>query len=152
MMLYAGHKELCESDSWSTCFPPYDSRGISLRGKKVQSCSRFFGDRVSNFQGLFLPICASLCEELGAALVGVWYRAHGFEYLVWGTVICRAASKGFWFPVHPVLTANLVLGSSLGWREVHLRASGTRPAWPCHVLNVSAEEKNRTFPFQDKVI
>jgi hypothetical protein len=54
--------------------------------------------------------------------------------------------------VHPVLTANLVLGSSLGWREFDLRASGKRPAWPCHVLNVSAGEKNRTFQFQDKVI
>jgi hypothetical protein len=33
-----------------------------------------------------------------------------------------------------------------------LRASGKRAAWPCHVLNVSAEEKNRTFQFQHKVI
>jgi hypothetical protein len=63
----------------------------------------------------------------------------------WGTVIRRPASRGFWFQVHPVLTANLVLGSSLGCREFDLRASGKRAAWPCHVLKVSAEEKNRTY-------
>jgi hypothetical protein len=45
-------------------------------------CSRVFGDRVSDFQALFLPICASLCDDLGAALVGVSFGAHGFEYLV----------------------------------------------------------------------
>jgi hypothetical protein len=42
-----------------------------FKGKKVQSCSRVFGDRVSNFPDLFVPICESLCDELGAALVGV---------------------------------------------------------------------------------
>jgi len=82
MMTFVAHKELYESASWSTCFPPYDSWAVSLKGKKVQSCSRVFGDRVSNVQALFLPICASLCYELGAALVGVWFGAHGFEYLV----------------------------------------------------------------------
>jgi hypothetical protein len=152
MMLYAAHKELFETASWSTSFPAHDSWGISLKRKIVEGCSRVIGDRVSKFQALFLPICASLSEEFGAALVGVWYRAHGFEYLVSGTVICRAASKGFWRPVHPVHTANLVLGSSLGSREFDLRASGKRAAWPCHVLNVSAEEKYPTFQLQDKVI
>jgi len=82
MMPYAVHKELSESASWSTCFPPYDSWGVSLRGKKLQSCSPVSGDRISNFQALFLAIRASLCEELGAALVGIWFGAHGFEYLV----------------------------------------------------------------------
>ncbi len=82
MMPFVAHKELYESASWSTCFPPYDSWQVSLKGKKVQSCSRVFGDRVSNVQALFLPICASLCYELGAALVGVWFGVHGFECLV----------------------------------------------------------------------
>jgi hypothetical protein len=40
-------------------------------GKKVQSCSRVFGDSVSTVQALCLPICASLSDEFGAALVGV---------------------------------------------------------------------------------
>jgi hypothetical protein len=82
MMPYAAHKALSESASWSRCFPPYDSWGVSLNRKKVQSCSRVFGDRVSHVQPLFLPICASLCYELGAALVGVSFGGHGFEYLV----------------------------------------------------------------------
>jgi hypothetical protein len=130
MMPFAAHKELSESTSSSTSFPPYDSCGVSLKWKKVQSCLRVFGDRVSNVQALFLPIYASLCYELVAALVGDWFDAHGDWVSGWGTVIPRPASRGFWFPVHPVLTANLVLGSSWGWRELDLRASGKRAAWP----------------------
>jgi hypothetical protein len=63
----------------------------------VQTCSPVFGDRLSNFQAPFLPICASLCDELGAALVGVSFGAHGFQYLVEAQSSAGPHPRGFDF-------------------------------------------------------
>jgi len=151
-MPYDAHKELSQSASWSTRFPPYDWLMRSFfKGKGSPELLTSFWR--SRFQ---CP--SSVYSYLRISLVWVGCCASG--RLIWcarvwlsvlGTIICRAASKGFSFPVHPVLTANLLPGSSWDSSEFDLRASGKRAAWPCHVLNVSAEEKNRTFQFQDKV-
>jgi len=122
MMPYVAHKQLSESASWSTCFPPHDSRGLYLRGKEVQSCSRVFGNRVSNFSALFLPICESLCDELGAVLVGVWFGAHGFEYLVVAQSSAGQHPRGFDFQCIQCLLrlwcwAAAEAGRSLIWED-----------------------------------